>query len=182
TKLMIEEILRDVYTSDNAWSISLLRYFNPIGAHESGLIGEEPKGVPNNLMPYIAQVAAGIRKELNVFGNDYPTKDGTGVRDYIHVMDLAKGHIKALEKIFSGTGVQAYNLGTGKGYSVLDVINTFEKVTQQQVLYKIVGRREGDVPILYADPSKANKELHWKAEKDLETMCRDTWNFIITKK
>jgi len=182
TKLMIEEILRDVYTSDNAWSISLLRYFNPIGAHESGLIGEEPKGVPNNLMPYIAQVAAGIRKELNVFGNDYPTKDGTGVRDYIHVMDLAKGHIKALEKIFNSTGVQAYNLGTGKGYSVLDVINTFEKVTQQQVLYKIVGRREGDVPILYADPSKANKELHWKAEKDLETMCRDTWNFIITKK
>lgn len=182
TKLMIEEILRDVYTSDNTWSISLLRYFNPIGAHESGLIGEEPNGVPNNLMPYIAQVAAGIRKELNVFGNDYPTKDGTGVRDYIHVMDLAKGHIKALGKIINSTGVQAYNLGTGKGYSVLDVISTFEKVTQQQVPFKIVGRREGDVPILYADPSKAINELHWKAEKDLETMCRDTWNFIITKK
>lgn len=181
TKLMIENILRDLYTSDNSWSIALLRYFNPIGAHESGLIGEDPQGIPNNLMPYIVKVATKELKELSVFGNDYDTHDGTGVRDYIHVVDLAKGHIKAIEKICSETGCDAYNLGTGHGYSVLDVINAFEKATGKQVPYKFVKRRPGDIAEYYADPSYALEKLNWKAEKDIEDMCYDSYNFVISK-
>jgi UDP-glucose 4-epimerase len=174
---MIEEILRDVYISDNDWSIALLRYFNPIGAHESGRIGEDPNGIPNNLMPYITQVAVGKRKKLSVFGNDYDTHDGTGVRDYIHVVDLAKGHLKALEKIMTTEGVEAYNLGTGVGYSVLDVVSNFEKATGKKIPYVITERRPGDIDKCYADPTKAYKELRWKAEKTLEDMCRDSWNW-----
>ena len=177
TKLMIEQILRDVYVSDNDWSIALLRYFNPIGAHESGRIGEDPNGIPNNLMPYITQVAIGKRERLNVFGDDYNTHDGTGVRDYIHVVDLAKGHLKALEKVMSTKGVKAYNLGTGVGYSVLDVVRNFEKVTGKKIPYVITSRRPGDIDKCYADPTKACKELGWKAEKTLEDMCRDAWNW-----
>jgi len=177
TKAMIEQILRDVYAADNEWAISMLRYFNPVGAHPSGKIGEDPNGIPNNLMPFITQVAVGKLKELRVFGNDYPTKDGTGVRDYIHVVDLAKGHIKALEKILKGQGVSAYNLGTGTGYSVLDMVNAFEKATGQAVPYKIVDRRPGDIAASFADPSRAEKELNWKAEKTLEDMCRDAWRW-----
>ena len=177
TKLMIEEILRDVYISDNDWSIALLRYFNPIGAHESSRIGEDPNGIPNNLMPYITQVAVGKREKLSVFGNDYDTHDGTGVRDYIHVVDLAKGHLKALEKILTTNGVDAYNLGTGVGYSVLDVVKNFEKATGEKVPYIITDRRPGDIDKCYADPTKAYKELGWKAEKNLEDMCRDSWNW-----
>ena len=180
TKLMIEQILNDVYVSDNEWSVILLRYFNPIGAHESGLIGENPNGIPNNLMPYINQVALGKLDHLNVFGNDYPTPDGTGVRDYIHVVDLAKGHLKALKRAEKITGVEAYNLGTGKGYSVLDIVKNFEKATGQKIKYEITPRRPGDIAECYADPSKAEKYLGWKAEKDLEQMCKDAWNF--TKK
>ena len=180
TKLMIERILNDVYVSDNEWSVILLRYFNPIGAHESGLIGENPNGIPNNLMPYINQVALGKLDHLNVFGNDYPTPDGTGVRDYIHVVDLANGHLKALERAEKITGVEAYNLGTGKGYSVLDIVKNFEKATGQKIKYEITPRRPGDIAECYADPSKAEKYLGWKAEKDLEQMCKDAWNF--TKK
>lgn len=180
TKLMIEQILNDVYVSDNEWSVILLRYFNPIGAHESGLIGENPNGIPNNLMPYINQVALGKLDHLNVFGNDYPTPDGTGVRDYIHVVDLANGHLKALERAEKITGVEAYNLGTGKGYSVLDIVKNFEKATGQKIKYEITPRRPGDIAECYADPSKAEKYLGWKAEKDLEQMCKDAWNF--TKK
>ena len=178
TKLMIENILRDIYVSDSEWSVSLLRYFNPIGAHKSGLIGEEPSGIPNNLMPYIVKVASGELEVLSVFGNDYPTHDGTGVRDYIHVVDLAKGHIKALEKILNSTGVEAYNLGTGKGYSVLDLVKAFEKETGVSVNYKIVDRRPGDVAICYADPQKAYTKLGWKAEYGLDEMCRDSWNYV----
>ena len=179
TKLFIEQILKDIYVSDNSWDICILRYFNPIGAHESGLIGEDPQGIPNNLMPYIAKVAAGKLEQLSVFGNDYPTKDGTGVRDYIHVVDLAKGHIKALEKIEKeGKGIFRYNLGTGTGYSVLDVVNSFEKSTGVKVPYKIAPRRSGDVAMCYADPSKAKEELGWVAEKTLEDMCNDSWNFV----
>jgi UDP-glucose 4-epimerase len=177
TKLMIEEILRDVYISDNDWSIALLRYFNPIGAHESGRIGEDPNGIPNNLMPYITQVAVGKREKLSVFGNDYDTHDGTGVRDYIHVVDLAKGHLKALEKIMSTKGIDAYNLGTGVGYSVLDVLKNFEKATGEKVPYVITHRRPGDIDKCFADPTKACKELRWKAERNLEDMCRDSWNW-----
>ena len=177
---MIEQILNDVYVSDNEWSVILLRYFNPIGAHESGLIGENPNGIPNNLMPYINQVALGKLDHLNVFGNDYPTPDGTGVRDYIHVVDLAKGHLKALKRAEKITGVEAYNLGTGKGYSVLDIVKNFEKATGQKIKYEIAPRRPGDIAECYADPSKAEKYLGWKAEKDLEQMCKDAWNF--TKK
>ena len=177
TKLMIEQILRDVYVSDNDWSIALLRYFNPIGAHESGRIGEDPNGIPNNLMPYITQVAIGKRERLNVFGDDYDTHDGTGVRDYIHVVDLAKGHLKALEKVMSTKGVEAYNLGTGVGYSVLDVVRNFEKVTGKKIPYVITSRRPGDIDKCYADPTKACKELGWKAEKTLEDMCKDAWNW-----
>lgn len=177
TKLMIEEMLRDLYASDSLWRISLLRYFNPIGAHESGLIGENPNGIPNNLMPYITQVAVGRLKHLNVFGNQYPTKDGTGVRDYIHVVDLAKGHLKALEKIDASAGVSAYNLGTGKGYSVLEVVEAFERVTGLQIPYQITMPRTGDIAICYADPSKAENELGWKAERGIEEMCADSWRW-----
>ena len=182
TKLFIEQILKDLYKSDNTWDICILRYFNPVGAHESGLIGEEPNGIPNNLMPYIARVANGTLKELSVFGNDYNTPDGTGVRDYIHVVDLAKGHIKALEKLDKeNEGLYIYNLGTGKGYSVLDMVKAFEKVTGKKVPYKIAPRREGDIAMCYADPSKAKKELGWTAKKTLDDMCKDSWNFINKK-
>lgn len=182
SKLFIEQILQDLYKSDNTWSIMILRYFNPIGAHESGLIGEEPNGIPNNLMPYIVRVAAGILKELSVFGNDYKTLDGTGVRDYIHVVDLAKGHNAALNKIEqSGEGLYIYNLGTGTGYSVLQIVNAFEKVTGKKVPYKIAPRREGDIAECYSNVEKAEKELHWKAEKTIEDMCRDSWKYIEKK-
>ena len=172
TKLMIENILQDVYKSDDEWSIALLRYFNPIGAHESGLIGEKPKGIPNNLMPYITQVAAGKLPYLNVFGNDYNTYDGTGVRDYIHVVDLAKGHIKALEKLEEENKVYIYNLGTGVGYSVLDVVNAFERSTGIKIDYKFKPRRPGDIDLYYADATKAFKEMGWKAELDIDNMCQ----------
>ena len=179
SKLFIEQILKDLYKSDNTWDICILRYFNPVGAHESGLIGEEPKGVPNNLMPYVARVAAGTLKELSVFGNDYDTPDGTGVRDYIHVVDLAKGHVCALEKLDKEQkGLFIYNLGTGKGYSVLDMVKAFEKSTGRKVPYKIVERREGDIATCYADPKKAREELGWVASKTLDDMCRDSWNYI----
>ena len=179
SKLFIEQILKDIYKSDNTWNICILRYFNPVGAHESGLIGEEPQGIPNNLMPYVARVAAGTLKELSVFGNDYDTPDGTGVRDYIHVVDLAKGHVKALEKLEKEKeGLYIYNLGTGKGYSVLDMVKAFEKATGQKVPYKIAPRRAGDIATCYADPKKAFEELGWKAEKTLENMCLDSWNYI----
>ena len=183
TKLFIEQILQDIYKSDNSWDIAILRYFNPIGAHESGLIGEEPQGIPNNLMPYVVRVASGQLKELAVFGNDYPTPDGTGVRDYIHVVDLAKGHVKAIEKLNKEKrGLYIYNLGTGKGYSVLDIVYTFEKVTGKKVPYKIAPRREGDLAVAYANPEKTYKELNWKAEKSLEDMCKDSWNYIVKSK
>ncbi len=179
TKLYIEQILKDIYKSDESWDICILRYFNPVGAHESGLIGEEPQGIPNNLMPYIVRVASGELKELSVFGNDYPTHDGTGVRDYIHVVDLAKGHIKALEKIIKEQkGLFIYNLGTGTGYSVLDMVKAFEKTTNKKIPYKIVGRRQGDIAICYADPKKAKEELGWVATKTLEDMCLDSWNYL----
>lgn len=177
TKLMIEEILRDVYISDKEWSISLLRYFNPIGAHSSGRIGEDPNGIPNNLMPYITQVAVGKLKELSVFGNDYPTPDGTGVRDYIHVVDLALGHLKALEKVMHTSGVDAYNLGTGRGYSVLQLVTAFEQVAGIRIPYRIAERRPGDVAECYADPGKAKIELSWTAERGLEEMCADAWRW-----
>ena len=183
TKLFIEQILKDLYTSDNTWDICILRYFNPVGAHESGLIGEEPKGIPNNLMPYIVRVAAGKLEQLSVFGNDYNTHDGTGVRDYIHVVDLAKGHIKALEKLEKeNEGLYIYNLGTGTGYSVLDMVKAFENATGQKVNYKIVDRRPGDIAECYADPKKAKEELGWEAEKNLEDMCVDSWNYIKNNK
>ena len=179
TKLYIEQILKDLYKSDDSWDIAILRYFNPVGAHESGLIGEEPQGIPNNLMPYVVRVASGELEQLSVFGNDYDTKDGTGVRDYIHVVDLAKGHLKALEKLNKeGKGLFIYNLGTGIGYSVLDMVKAFEQVTGKEVKYKIAPRREGDIATCYSDPKKAEEELGWKAEKTLEDMCRDSWNFI----
>lgn len=181
TKVMVEQILSDVYTSDNEWSIILLRYFNPIGAHESGLIGESPNGIPNNLMPYINQVALGKLDHLRVFGDDYKTPDGTGVRDYIHVVDLAKGHVNALNRANKMTGVESYNLGTGKGYSVLEIIKNFEKATGQKIKYEIVERRAGDIAECYADPSKAREMLGWTAEKDLEQMCKDSWNFTSKK-
>lgn len=177
TKLMIEEILRDLHKSDQEWSIALLRYFNPIGAHVSGLIGEDPNGIPNNLMPYITQVAVGKLEEFRVFGNDYPTTDGTGVRDYIHVVDLAMGHLKALVKVTSTTGVEAYNLGTGRGYSVLEVIVAFEKASNKKVPFTITDRRPGDVAICYADPTKAKQELGWVAVRDIEEMCTDSWRW-----
>ncbi len=177
TKLMIEEILRDLYTSDSQWGISLLRYFNPIGAHHSGRIGEDPNGIPNNLMPYITQVAIGKLKELSVFGGDYPTSDGTGVRDYIHVVDLAKGHLKALEKLMSTSGVNSYNLGTGKGYSVLEIIYAFEKANGVKIPYSIANRRPGDIAQCFADPGKAEKELGWTAKKGIEEMCADAWRW-----
>lgn len=179
TKLMIEEILRDVFVSDKEWSVALLRYFNPIGAHKSGLIGEDPNGIPNNLMPYITQVAVGKLKTLSVFGNDYPTPDGTGVRDYIHVVDLAQGHLKALDKVMSTKGVNAYNLGTGKGCSVLDVVNAFEKASGRKIPYAITGRRPGDIAECYADPSKAKSELNWTAALGIDEMCEDSWRWQV---
>ena len=175
TKLMIEKILSDVYKSDNEMNITILRYFNPVGGHVSGLLGESPNGIPNNLMPYIVRVAVGKLECLSVFGNDYDTKDGTGVRDYIHVVDLAKGHIAAIKHM---NGLRYYNLGTGKGYSVLELVNAFEKVNNLKVNYKIVERRPGDIASCYADPSKALKELNWKAEKTLEDMMKDSYRFI----
>ena len=182
TKLMIEQIMRDVAKADDEWSIALLRYFNPFGAHKSGRIGEDPNGIPNNLMPYVTQVAVGKLKELNIFGNDYPTKDGTGVRDYIHVVDLAKGHVKALEKVLETKGIEAYNLGTGKGYSVLEMVKAFEKVSSKKIPYKVIGRRPGDVAICFADVSKAKRELGWEAEYGLEEMCVDSWRWQVNNK
>ena len=182
SKLFIEQILKDTYKSDSTWDICILRYFNPVGAHESGLIGEEPQGIPNNLMPYIVRVANGTLKELSVFGNDYNTKDGTGVRDYIHVVDLAKGHVAALQKLDKEEkGLYIYNLGTGNGYSVLDMVKAFEKATGKKVPYKIAQRREGDIATCYADPSSAKEELGWVATKTLEDMCLDSWKYIISK-
>ena len=183
TKLFIEQILKDIYVSDNTWDICILRYFNPVGAHESGLIGEEPKGIPNNLMPYVVRVASGQLKELSVFGNDYNTPDGTGVRDYIHVVDLAKGHVAALEKLDKEqNGIYIYNLGTGTGYSVLDMVKAFEKSTGKKVPYKIAPRRQGDIATCYAEPKKAKEELGWTATKTLEDMCKDSWNYINKQK
>jgi UDP-glucose 4-epimerase len=177
TKLMIEEILQDLYVSDSDWSIALLRYFNPIGAHTSGLIGEDPTGIPNNIMPYITQVAVGKLKELNIFGNQYPTKDGTGVRDYIHVVDLATGHLKALEKVTNSSGIGAYNLGTGKGYSVLELVSAFEQAAKKRIPFKIVEARPGDAAECYANPLKAKQELGWEAVKDIKEMCTDSWRW-----
>jgi len=177
TKLMIEDMIRDICKTDPNLHVSILRYFNPVGAHESGLIGEDPNGIPNNLMPYISQVAVGKLEQLSVFGNDYNTPDGTGVRDYIHVVDLAKGHLKALDKLDSLPGLVTYNLGTGNGYSVLDMINAFSKASGKEVAYKIVDRRPGDVAMCYADPSKANEELGWEAKFGVEEMCEDTWRW-----
>ena len=177
TKVMIERILTDIYNADHEWSVMLLRYFNPIGAHESGLIGESPNGIPNNLMPYINQVALGKLDHLRVFGNDYDTPDGTGVRDYIHVTDLAKGHLCAVDKVMSTQGVNIYNLGTGIGYSVLDIVHAFEKANDLTIPYSIKPRRAGDIATCYSDASKALKELGWKAEYDLERMCKDSWRF-----
>lgn len=179
TKHMIERILTDIYNSDNEWSIALLRYFNPIGAHESGLIGENPNGIPNNLVPYIARVCVGKLECLSVYGNDYNTPDGTGVRDYIHVVDLSLGHIKALEKVMKTSGVEAYNLGTGNGYSVLDVVKAYEKASGRKVNYKIAPRRPGDIAMCYADSEKSKRELGWEAKFDLNKMCEDSWNFTV---
>lgn len=179
TKLMIEEILRDVYLSNKNWSISLLRYFNPVGAHPSGLIGEDPNGTPSNLVPFITQVAIGKLAKLNVYGDTYPTDDGTGIRDYIHVVDLAKGHLKAIEKILHTSGVNAYNLGTGIGYSVFEMIRTFEKVTCKPIPYQVVERRPGDIAVSYADPTKAKNDLNWIAKKGLTEMCQDSWRWQI---
>ena len=177
TKIYIENILQDLYKSDDGWSVSLLRYFNPIGAHPSGGIGENPNGIPNNLMPYIAQIAVGKREKLSIFGDDYPTPDGTGVRDYIHVVDLALGHIKALDRALGKTGVDIYNLGTGIGYSVLDIVKTFIEVNGVDIPCEIGPRRPGDIAECYANADKAAKELGWKAERTLADMCRDTWNW-----
>ncbi len=177
TKLFIEDILRDLCISDSEWSVSLLRYFNPIGAHESGLIGEDPKGIPNNLMPYITQVAVGRLQQLSVFGNDYDTVDGTGVRDYIHVVDLAKGHVKAVGWVCDNFGCDAFNLGTGNGTSVLELVNAFKKTSGVDVPYKIVGRRAGDPAKVYADATKAKNILGWQAEYDIERMCADGWRW-----
>ena len=177
TKLMIEQILTDLHHSDEAWNVALLRYFNPIGAHPSGRIGEMPNGIPNNLVPYLAQVAVGKLDKLRVFGDDYPTPDGTGVRDYIHVVDLAKGHVRALDRLTQNPGVEAFNLGTGQGYSVLDVIEAFEEASNRPIPYEIVARRPGDVPALYADASKARELLGWQAEKNIMDMCVDVWRW-----
>ncbi len=182
SKLFIEKILEDLYASDNTWDIAILRYFNPVGAHESGLIGENPKGIPNNLMPFIAKVATKELKELSIFGDDYDTKDGTGVRDYIHVVDLAKGHLLALDKLDKEkSGLYIYNLGTGHGYSVLEMVKTYSQVNGVDIPYKIVNRRPGDIAQCYSNPDKANKELGFKATKSLEDMCRDSYNFIKNK-
>lgn len=177
TKLGIENIFRDIFKSDPSWRIALLRYFNPVGAHESGIIGEDPNGIPNNLFPYITQVAVGKLKHLSIYGDDYETHDGTGVRDYIHVVDLAIGHIKCLEKISETSGLYTYNLGTGKGSSVLDVVKAFEKANSIKIPYKFVPRRPGDAAVCYADVTKAAKDLNWRTERDLEDMCRDAWKW-----
>jgi UDP-glucose 4-epimerase len=177
TKWMIEEILRDLHRADQAWNVALLRYFNPVGAHPSGRIGEDPNDIPNNLMPYIAQVAVGKLPELRVFGDDYPTRDGTGIRDYIHVVDLALGHLSALDKLASNPGLLTYNLGTGQGYSVLEVVAAFEKTSGKQIPYQIVGRRAGDVASCYADVSKAERELGWSAQLGIDQMCADAWRW-----
>ena len=182
TKYMIEQILEDIYKADNSWSIGILRYFNPIGAHKSGMIGEEPNGIPNNLMPYILKVAKGDLPQLNVFGDDYDTHDGTGVRDYIHVLDLADAHLKAAEKICEKPGIYKYNIGTGIGYSVLDIVKTFEKVNGIKINYKITDRRAGDIATCFSDPKKAEKELGWKAKYSIEDMCEDAWRFYNLKK
>ena len=173
---MQEGILTDLWVSDHSWNVVLLRYFNPVGAHPSGLIGEDPKGIPNNLMPYVAQVATGKLKRVGVFGNDYPTPDGTGVRDYIHVVDLARGHVAAIKALKEG-GVHIYNLGTGNGYSVLDMVKAFSKACGKELPYEILPRRAGDVPACYATSAKAEKDLNWKAQFDLDDMCRDQWNW-----
>tara|TARA_R110002096_G_scaffold309403_4_gene504094 strand:+ start:140365 stop:141384 length:1020 start_codon:yes stop_codon:yes gene_type:complete len=177
SKLMIEQMLEDLYKSDNSWNIARLRYFNPVGAHSSGLIGEDPSGIPNNLMPYITQVASGKLEQLSVFGDDYDTPDGTGVRDYIHVIDLANGHLKALDKLISNPGLVTYNLGTGNGYSVLDMIRAFEETNGIKIPHKIAPRREGDIASCYADPTRAKNELSWQAQKDLRDMVGDAWNW-----
>jgi UDP-glucose 4-epimerase len=177
SKLMIEDILRDLFRAEPGWNIALLRYFNPVGAHPSGRIGEDPNGIPNNLMPYVAQVAVGIHPFVRVWGNDYPTPDGTGVRDYIHVMDLAAGHLKALEKLNTNPGLVMYNLGAGRGYSVMEVIQAFEKACQHEIPYRFMERRPGDAAISYADPSKANRELNWYASRTIEEMCADAWRW-----
>lgn len=177
TKLFTEYILKDFHTAHPDWNISLLRYFNPVGAHESGRIGEDPNGIPNNLMPFVTQVAVGKREKLSVFGSDYDTHDGSGIRDYIHVVDLAIGHLKAMDKLAENPGLQAYNLGTGKGYSVLDVVKAFEKASGKQIAYEVVDRRPGDAAKVYSDPLKAETELGWKAARGLEEMCADSWNW-----
>ena len=177
TKAMLEQILTDIYKSDAEWNVILLRYFNPIGAHESGMIGENPNGIPNNLMPYITQVAVGKLKCLGVFGNDYDTPDGTCIRDYIHVLDLADGHVKAIEKLKSKPGLEIYNLGTGNGYSVLDVVHTFERASGVEIPFEFKPRRAGDIPVNYCDASKAERELGWKAKRDLFKMCEDSWRW-----
>ena len=180
TKLMIEGILTDTAKSHPDWSIALLRYFNPIGAHESGLLGEVPNGIPNNLLPYIMQVAVGKLEKLHIYGNDYDTHDGTGVRDYIHVVDLSIGHLKALEYIRENTGVECFNLGTGTGYSVLDIVKAFEQASGVEIPYVVESRRPGDVPECYADPAKSYERLHWKATRTLQDMCTDSWRFAQT--
>ncbi|MGG4167721.1 UDP-glucose 4-epimerase GalE [Rossellomorea vietnamensis] len=177
TKQMIEELLQDLYDSDREWSIALLRYFNPVGAHESGRIGEDPNGIPNNLMPYISQVAIGKLEKLQVFGDDYPTVDGTGVRDYIHVVDLALGHVKALERLLTTSGIDAYNLGTGKGYSVLEVLSAYERAAGKTIPYTVVEKRPGDVAVCYAEISKAKEKLNWEAVKGIDEMCKDAWKW-----
>lgn len=182
TKLYIEGILKDVYHSDPSWNIAVLRYFNPVGAHESGLIGEDPNGIPNNLVPYIVKVATKELKELSIFGHDYKTKDGTGVRDYIHVVDLAKGHVKSLEAVFHNSGLDYYNLGTGKGYSVLELVETFQKVNGVEVPYRFVERRPGDIAACYADPKHAYEKLNWKAELGLEEMMKSAYKFAVERR
>lgn len=177
TKLMVEQILADMQAANPDWNVILLRYFNPVGAHISGLIGESPNGIPNNLMPYISQVAVGKLAELRVFGDDYPTVDGTGVRDYIHVVDLAKGHVSAIEKFSENPGLEIYNLGTGKGYSVIEMVNAFSKASGRNVPFTVVARRPGDIAECYADPGKANRELNWEAVFDIDRMCEDTWRW-----
>ena len=177
TKLMLEEILQDLHVADPEWNIILLRYFNPIGAHKSGMIGENPRGIPNNLLPYVTQVAIGKLECLGVFGDDYDTHDGTGVRDYIHVVDLALGHVKAIEKLKDKEGVSIYNLGTGIGYSVLDIVKNFEQASGKKIKYQIKPRRAGDIATCYADPSKAKAELHWEAMRGIQEMCEDSWRW-----
>jgi len=177
SKLFVEDILSDIHVSDNSWNVALLRYFNPVGAHVSGRIGEDPNDIPNNLMPYVSQVAIGKLESLSVFGDDYPTPDGTGVRDYIHVVDLALGHVKALEKLTTNPGVVIYNLGTGNGYSVLDMVKAFEKASGKTVSYKLVARRSGDIAVCYANPAKAKQDIGWEATRGIEEMCNDAWRW-----